>query len=190
MEIARPFMVPVLATVTVSNVLPSGAAFAVRNDDGTSCYVPTKVGRAVSAKLGSDFVAKLVPNTLTPTTSRVPWLAIHLADAAPTGAPLPPIQYDMPFEYPPEGKVTPVIDRVRALMQGGDVWTVRSLHDELGGGADVFAATQAALAFMFSTGECAKFAMWHSAIQRTPTREWYTCHPERADVAEWEADEL
>ena len=190
METAYPHLTPVFATVAAISVLPSGAAFAVRLDDGSSCYIPLNVAQSVGVALGDDFTAKLVPNRFARKPDRAPWLAVHIERAAVPASRAAPVQYAMPFEEPGHAaSPEPVASRVRDLMRGGDVWTVRSVHDELGGGASAFTAIHAALQSMFSTGECAKFAMWRSETQRSPAREWYTCYPDRADVAEWEADE-
>jgi hypothetical protein len=193
METAYPHLVPIVATVVTTNVLPSGAAFGVRLDDGTSCYIPTNVARAVGATLGADFSARLVPNRFSKTDNFTPWLAIHLTRAA-EGGPVQPVQYAMPFgPDDAEGLDGPTVgERVRETMRGGGVWTERTMYDHLfpgasrGTGSADYAAVRGALRQMFSAGECAKFAMWYRVDQGAPSRVWYTCYPDRADVDEWE----
>lgn len=197
METAYPHLVPTIVTISISNVLPSGAAFGVRLDDGTSCYIPIGVANIVCPRLGDDFAAKLVPNRFTKAENPTPWLAVHLSRAAPAPGPVQPVQYAMPFENPDDEdpEPLPVADRVRAVMQGGGVWTDRLMYDHLfpgatrGTGSADFLAVRTALQQMFTDGECAKFAMWHKAGQGLPSRIWYTCHPDRADVDEWEDTE-
>jgi hypothetical protein len=198
METAYPHLTPVFAAVTITNVLPSGSAFAVRLDDGSSCYIPVNVARSVGVALGDDFTAKLVPNRFAQQPNRSPWLAVHIARAT-TPTPLSaPVQYAMPFEDPeteyeldPNPAVT-LATQVRHTMLGGGVWTERSMYDQLSGvvpqvrGAERLAAVRNTLAQMFAAGKCAKFAMWKAPDQPTPTRVWYTCYPDRTDVDEWE----
>jgi hypothetical protein len=192
METAYPHLVPPAAIISVSNILPSGAAFGVRLDDGTSCYIPLRVASTQSLRLGDDFLAKLVPNRFTKEDNRTPWLAVHLTRST-VAAPAYPVQYAMPFE---EGagdpELPPIEDRVRVAMQSGGVWTDRTMFDHLfpgatrGTGSADFLTVRNALRQMFTDDECAKFAMWHRAGQGHPSRVWYTCYPDRADVDEWE----
>jgi hypothetical protein len=193
METAYPHLVPIVVTVSVSNVLPSGAAFGVRLDDGTSCYIPVGVANIVRPRLGDDFTAKLVPNRFTRVENPTPWLAVHLSRTTVVGGPVQPVQYAMPFEVPEDTADLPSIEeRVRQVMKDGGVWTDRTMYDHLfpgaaqGPGAVNFLAVRSAMQSMFGAGECAKFAMWHRVGQGQPSRIWYTCHPDRADVDEWE----
>ena len=198
METAYPHLTTVLATVTITSMLPSGAAFATRHDDRSDCYVPVNVARAVGGGVGDDFVAKLVPNRFARHPGRAPWLITHLSSTSAPKAMAVPVQYAIPFEDDcPDADADPepmptLPDRVRQTMQDGGVWTTRTMYEALfpgaagrSGAAD-YAAVQAALQNMFAAGECAKFAMWRTCGQGHPTRVWYTCYPERADVDEWE----
>ena len=197
MENAYPHLVPATTDVVIANMLPSGAAFAVRMDTGDSCYVPVNVCQAVKATIGAEFTAKLVPNRFPDKSQRTPWMAVHLQKA---GGPVPvihPVQYAMPFEQfdedaPPAPPAPTVADRVRYVMVKGGVWTVGTLFEELfpgrtrGDGLSDYNAVSAALRGMYAKGDCAKFQLWRSSDQSKPSREWFTCYPEKADVDEWE----
>ena len=195
MDTTYPHLVPTEVPVVIANVLPSGAAFAIRMDDGEYCYVPAAVAAAVKATIGMECIAKLVPNRYPDKVDRTPWLAIHVSPASN----LPktqPVQYVMPlsvFDPRPTGTPTvTVADRVRSIMSKGGVWTLASLFAELfpgktrGDGLQDYSAVSAAVRAMYAKGECSKFQLWRSSDQSKPSREWFTCFPDRADVDEWE----
>lgn len=200
MDVNYPHLIPTDATVVIANILPSGAAFAVRLDNGDNCYVPVNVAASVSVSLGDELNARLVPNRFPDKAERTPWLTVHLSKAAPAPAPAPhrPVQFAMPFSQfdvitTAEPKVT-IADRVREVLRKGGVWTQGELFEELfpgrtrGDGLADYNAISAAVRGMYAKGECAKFQMWRSSDQSKPSREWFTCYPERADVAEWEEE--
>lgn len=188
--------VPSETTLVVANVLPSGAAFAVRLDNGDNCYIPAGVSRVVTAQIGHEFTAKIVPNRYPDKVEKTPWLVVHLSRPARAVAQPQLVQYAMPFEQfdiePPPPPVPTTADRVRTLMHKGGVWTVASLFEELFpgktrvDGITEYNAISAAIRGMYAKGECAKFQLWRSSDQSKPSREWFTCHPEKADVDEWE----
>lgn len=189
-------LVPAVVTVVIANVLPAGAAFAVRLDNGENCYVPTSVSVVSKAAVGDEFTAQLVPNRFPDKASRTPWLAVHLSKPAmPVAAPRP-VQYAMPFSQldpvpTPEPAQPSTYDRVFATMMGGGVWTTASMFEELfpnrtrTAGLQDYSAVSAALRSLYHKGECSKFALWRTSDQTKPSREWFTCHPDRADVDEW-----
>jgi hypothetical protein len=196
MEQAYPHLVPTETIVVIANVLPSAAAFAVRLDNGDNCYIPSNVSKAVGAYVGMEFTARLVPNRYPDKAERTPWLAVHMSKATTKTPSAVPVQYAMPFEQldiepapPPQPSVA---DRVRGVMQKGGVWTVATLFEELfpgktrTNGLSDYSAISAAVRGMFARGDCAKFQLWRSSDQSKPSREWFTCHPEKADVDEWE----
>jgi hypothetical protein len=197
MDTNYPHLIPTETVVVIANVLPSGAAFGVRLDDGDNCYIPVNVASATSAAIGDEFRARLVPNRYPDKSERTPWLAVHITRIAPT-TPQPAqrsVQFGMPFDQfdiRPSGVPLPTIaDRVRTLMTGGGVWTMATLFEELmpgksrGDSIADYNAISAAVRGMYAKGECAKFQLWRSSDQSKPSREWFTCHPERADVDEW-----
>jgi len=198
MDTNYPHLIPTETVVVVATVLPSGAAFAVRLDDGDNCYIPVNVANAVGLTVGAEFRARLVPNRFPDKADRTPWLAVHVTRIAPTMTPQRPVQFAMPFQQfdlPMQGKPeATVADRVRTLMAAGGVWTLGSLFAELfpgktrGDGLSDYNAVSSAVRAMYAKGECAKFQLWRSSDQSKPSREWFTCHPEKADVDEWEAE--
>ena len=196
MQTNTQFLTPTEANIIIANVLPSGAAFAVRADSGDNCYVPAAVSNAVKAQIGSTFTAFLVPNRYPDKVERTPWLVTRINKAVQLGS-TRPVQYAMPFSQfdqsqpaaPPQPTTA---DRVRATMQHGGVWTLSSLFEELfpgktrGDSLTDYNAISAAIRGMYAKGECAKFQLWRSSDQSKPSREWFTCYPERADVDEWD----
>jgi hypothetical protein len=191
-----PMMVPTETAVVVANVLPSGAAFVVRLDNGDNCYVPVSVATASVISVGDELAAKLVPNRFPDKAERTPWLTVYLSRPAPKVENPKPVQYAMPFnqfDMPAAAPaVPPVAARVRKTMEKGGVWTVSSLFEELfpgktrGEGLNDYNAVSTALRSMFADGGCAKFQLWRSPNQSKPGREWFTCYPQKADVDEWE----
>jgi hypothetical protein len=192
-------LVPIETTIIVANVLPSGAAFAVRLDNGDNCYIPVSVSKAGAVALGAELAARLVPNRFPDKADRTPWLAVHAARPT-SAAPAPlsrAVQYAMPFEQFDLTDALQVAepttaDRVRATLTGGGVWTVGTLFERLfpgktrGDGLTDYNAISGAIRAMYARGECAKFQLWRSPDQTKPSREWFTCYPEKADVDEWE----
>lgn len=185
--------------VVIANVLPSGAAFAIRLDNGDNCYVPVTVASVAGVAIGSELTARIVPNRYPDKVDRTPWLVVHLTRAAAPVQGARPVQYAMPFQQfdedltnPPAPPQPTTADRVRALMQQGGVWTQGDLFEHLfpgrtrGDGLSDYNAISAAVRTMYAKGECAKFQMWRSSSQSKPSREWFTCFPDRADVDEWE----
>lgn len=197
MEQAYPHLVPTVATVVIANVLPSGAAFGVRMDNGDNCYVPVDVSRSVRATVGAELTAKLVPNRFADKAERTPWLAVYMSPAsAKLAVPSVPVQYAMPFDQfdiEPPAKPTPTTaDLVHMTMKRGGVWTVASLFEHLfpnklrAEGLTEYNVISATIRSMYAKGHCAKFQLWRSSDQSKPSREWFTCYPEKADVDEWE----
>jgi len=188
---------PVETAVVVANVLPSGAGFAVRLDDGANCYIPANVGRTVNISVGGEYTAKLVANRFPDKADRTPWLTVHMTRTETEVVAPRPVQYAMPFEQfeldeEPQPALPSTADRVRKVLRNGGVWTVASLFEDLfpgktrGDGLTEYNAVSAAVRAMYSKGECSKFQLWRSSDQSKPSREWFTCYPEKADVDEWE----
>jgi len=192
----NPRLVPIMATVVIANVLSAGAAFAVRLDNGENCYVPTNVSTVNKAVIGSEFSAQLVPNRYADKVDRTPWLVVFMSKpAAPVAAPRP-VQYAIPFsQLEPAPAPVPAApntyDRVLATMMEGGVWTTASMFEQLfpnktrTAGVQDYSSVSAALRSIYHKGECSKFTLWRTSDQTKPSREWFTCHPDRADVDEW-----
>jgi len=196
MEHAYPHLVPVEASLVIANVLPSGSAFGVRMDNGENCYIPVNVATATQITVGMEITAKLVPNRFPDKAERTPWLTVFLSRNPSPIKTSVPVQYAMPFEQfdiEPSAPAEPsMADKVRGTMRKGGVWTVSSLYSELvpgkvrTDGLTEYNAISAAIRAMYARGECAKFQLWRNSDQSKPSREWFTCHPDKADVDEWE----
>ena len=190
-------LIPTTATIVVANILPSGPAFAVRLDDGDSCYIPVNVARSTPLTIGVELEAKLVANRYPDKADRTPWLAVHVAlSKTPTTA-ARAVQYAMPFDQFDEVAPTAPLqvttyDRVRAIMKEGGVWTLAAMFEMVfpgktrGDGMSDYNAVSAAMRKMFADNECSKFSFWRTSEQVKPGRDWFTCYPDRADVDEWE----
>jgi hypothetical protein len=172
-----------LTEITVTNMLPSGTAFgATFTSPPEAVFIPSKVASATGLTVGERVKALLVPNTFRPDTT--PWMAARIELTGPSPDTAPPLSH------------LPVAERVRLEMREGGVWTLANLYahlfpgDTRSEGLRDYNAISSALRAMFANGECAKFQLWRSSDQSKPSREWFTCYPERADVDEWvEADE-
>ena len=196
MEHAYPHLVPVETALVIANVLPSGSAFGVRMDNGENCYIPVNVATTTQVSVGMEVTAKLVPNRFPDKAERTPWLTVFLSRNPTPVKTSVPVQYAMPFDQfdiEPSVPAEPTMaDRVRRTMRNGAVWTVSSLYSELvpgkvrTEGLTEYSSISAAVRAMYAKGECAKFQLWRSSDQSKPSREWFTCHPDRADVDEWE----
>lgn len=167
--------------IIITNRIDSGTTFAVTTEpNAEAVFVPAKVADSVRAEVGDRYIALLVPNVLRP--DKTPWMAARLDPALP---------FD-PVESPPQESVD-AAQRVKELLRAGGVWTVLTLFKEIQDDSPTYPQAieriKRAVEDMHARGECAKFQLWRSPDRPQPDREWYTCHPERADVDEW-ADEV
>jgi hypothetical protein len=167
-----------LTEITITNVLPTGTAFAATvTASPEAVFIPGKVATITGVTIGQRVMALLVPNTFKPEST--PWMAARIEMAAANVDPVRPMAH------------LPIAERVRQALREGGVWTLASLYAHLfpndmrSEGLRDYNAVSSALRSMFASGECAKFQLWRSADQSKPSREWFTCHPERADVDEW-----
>jgi hypothetical protein len=60
-------------SIIVTNILPTGSAFAVREDTGEQAFIPAAVSKATDLKIGMIAQAMLVPNRHD--SADVPWMA-------------------------------------------------------------------------------------------------------------------
>ena len=191
-------LIPVETRIVVANVLPSGAAFAVRVDNGDNCYIPSTVSSIVDAYIGMEVMARLVPNRFDDKRDKTPWLVVFMQEVSSNVASAnAAVQYSMPFDaFEDEAFSLPVspttYDLVFSVIRQGGVWTLKSMFDDVSA-AEVrnsrihtYDAVAAALRKLFEDGKCSKFALWKRAGNTAPTREWFTCFPDRADVDEWD----
>ena len=186
----------IYSTLTVTNTLPSGAAFAIQHGTGASCYIPATVVYNTKASPGDVVQAILVDNPNLDVKDRTPYMAqyikpqqLDLIDAVlnlwPDAAPAPTVSTRATVE-----------DYVRAEMHAGGVWTVLSLFREYmkddeavrEDDTQAYNAVSAALRRMFDDDGCAKWSMWSKKSQTRAGREWFSCYPRNVDVAEWEKE--
>ena len=87
-----------------------------------------------------------------------------------------------------------VYDHVEARMLEGGVWNVPSMFCDFMGDPKAkrddnlraYHAVQTALRRMFETERCAKWSLYTRVSNARASRDWYSCHPDKADVAEFE----
>lgn len=168
-----------MTQITITNQLPSMSSFGVRLD-GTegAVFIPSKIVNQFKLEVGDTVEALLVPNATQ--SDRTPWLAVRVE---PAKAPAPIQQLDYP-----------IIERVRDVMREGGVWTQATMFEELFPDCDrterldEYNAITAAFRSLFNKGACSKFQLWRTASQSKPSREWFTCYPDNADVDEWDVN--
>ena len=168
-----------LTPIIVTHILPTGTAFgATSTKPAEAVFIPGTVSRASGLVVGQEVDAQLVPNTMQP--DRTPWLAARIETKPPLAA--------------AQARPELVSGKVQEVMRDGGVWTVATMFDELYPYADKatnvreYNAISAALRDMFARGDCAKFQLWCPPDPSKPDREWFTCHPDKADVDEWVED--
>jgi hypothetical protein len=169
------------ATLTVTNVIESGAAFAVKHGSGETCYIPATVAFTSGAKAGDVITAVLVENPNETARERTPYMARYVT---PKDKPVDPFQAMLDNW----DKKQP-IDFIRDTLKEGGVWTtesmfdlVRLMHDD----QITIDTVRRMLGALFQEGACARFTMVKGPRQLTPSREWFTAHPDRADVDEFD----
>lgn len=66
-----------LIEITITNILPTATAFAIRNDNpAAAVFVPGKVAEACQLRIGQVVDALLIANTTRP--DKTPWMAAHI----------------------------------------------------------------------------------------------------------------
>ena len=188
-------------SVTITNSIPSGAAFAVKHGTGDSCYIPAVVMFASNARPGDVVEAVLVDNPNPDACDRTPYMAryirpVQLEMALETLVPEPEPESESEPEPEPEPTFSRamVAARVREIMKEGGVFTTLTMFqfylDDDGATREdnlqVYNAVSATLRKMFDNDECAKWSMWGRKSQVRASREWFSCYPQNVEVAEWE----
>lgn len=170
--------------ITVTNAIPSGAAFALKHGTGESCYIPASLTFTTRVQPGDVVDAILIENPNEAVKHRTPYMVRFIK---PEDTRSEQTEYVTPFD------TASCEAYVRNRMEGGGVWTVASMF------ADYMDATEAkrtdnpqayntvsnTLRKMFAEEKCAKWSMWAKASQTKPSREWFSCTPETVDVDEW-----
>lgn len=181
-------------SITITNTIQSGAAFAIKHGTGESCYIPATVMYTTGAKPGDVVEAVLVTNPNDEVRERTPYMVRFIKSQ----------QLELPLTQPEP--ITPVPKpfnrdeveaHVRTAMKSGGVWTVLTMFQDYMGDDEVgrednlqaYNAVSATLRKMFDNDECAKWSMWSKGSQSKPGREWFSCYPQNVEVAEWEDEE-
>jgi hypothetical protein len=185
----------VFDTVTVTNIITSGSAFAVKHKTGESCFVPASIMYTANLKAGDTVEALLIRNPNEMVVHRTPYMVRFVKSPAPTIADVaPPIVAPVaPVAPKPAFDPAEVEAFVRQRMKGGGVWTVATMFEEYMGNPQAtrmdnlpaYNAVSYSLRKMFDNDECAKWSMWTKASQAKVGREWFSCYPNRVDVDEW-----
>jgi len=164
-----------MTPIVVTHILDSKTAFgATKTSPSEGVFIPSKISEMFDLVAGQEVEATLVPNTMQP--DRTPWLAIRVK-------PIPPATLRK------EAKVKELVSaKVERILKSGGVWTVQDLAEELE--TNDRASIKKSLHSMYARGDCAKFQMLWASDNGDPSAEWFTCHPENADVAEWAEDEV
>lgn len=174
-------------TITITNTISTGSAFAVKHGTGESCFVPASIMFTTGLKPGDTVEALLITNPNEVVVHRTPFMVRFVKTDEPIAVKAPPVKLEPVFD-PAEVEAF-----VRQRMKEGGVWTVSSMftgymQDEEAERADNLPAYNTisnTFRKMFDNDECAKWSMWTKASQSKPGREWFSCHPTRVDVDEW-----
>lgn len=192
---------PVKASVTITNLVASGAGFAVRHGTGESCYIPQTVIHAAGARAGAVVEAMLVENPHEDNRHRTPYLVTYIHPTKVTS----PVQLEMDLgerdtalseqlkDWAPKHTIEGAKKFTRETMLEGGVWTNTELfHEYMGEGADreanlpIYSAIGNTLRAMFQSDECAKWTLWRKASQKKASKDYYSCYPDSVEVAEFE----
>jgi len=162
-----------LASLTITNLIESGAAFAIRHGSGDTCYIPASVAFTSGLKAGDVVTAALVPNPNDLARERTPFMARYVA----------------PLAKEDGAQGTAPIDFIRLALKEGGVWTPEMMLAHFKGSHDdpiTIDDVRRLLGSLFQEGACARFTMLRGPRQLTPSREWFTAYPDRADVDEFD----
>ena len=182
----------VYTPLTVTNLIVSGAAFAIKHGTGESCYIPAGVMFSSGVKPGAVIEGILVENPNDEVRDRTPYMVRFIK-------PVDPIQLELELLAPAPAPTAPVFNReqvneyVRATMLDGGVWTVLTLFRDYMDSNTVtreddpqtYNAISTMMRKMHDNDECAKWSLWTKGSQSKPGREWFSCYPHSVDVAEF-----
>jgi|FLOH01.1.fsa_nt_gi hypothetical protein len=181
----------IFETATIINIIHTGAAFGVLHGTGANCYIPAMV-LGTDLEVGAEVSVLLVDNPNEDARYRTPYMVRFVRRA--------------PFDSDPN-KISislaapdPVFDRagveahVRAKMNAGGVWKVLTMFQDYMGNDEAtrednlqaYNTVSAILRKMHDSAECAKWSFWAKGAQSKPSREWFSCYPQKIEVAEWE----
>ena len=162
-----------LSSLTITNLIESGAAFGVRHGTGETCYIPASVAFTSGLKAGDVVTAALVPNPNELARDRTPFMARYVA----------------PITNEEGSKKDEPVDFIRSALKEGGVWTSETMFTYFKAKHDdqiSIDTVRRLLGALFQEGACARFTMVKGPRQLTPSREWFTAYPDRADVDEYD----
>lgn len=191
--------------VTITNIVQSGAGFAIKHGTGESCYIPQSVVYASGVVPGDVVTAALVTNPHEDNRSRTPYLVVFVERGETT---VTPVQMEMDlgendnafsealkgFDPKPKHTTAGAKEFTRKTMLEGGVWTNLEMFREYveddtatrDDNPQVYGAIGTALRTMFEADECAKWSMWRKGSQSRAGRDWFSCYPQFVEVAEFE----
>lgn len=178
----------ILASATVTNVIPEGAGFAIKHETGESCYIPASVVHSANIRPGMVIEAQMVINPMEANRERTPYLVTYV----PTKA---PVQMELPLDGgAAESTPADIKAFVKRTMNAGGVWTTLELFQEYmgdqfakhGDSPEIYATIGNEQRRMFNEDECSKWSFYRRGSQSKASREWFSCYPENVDVAEFE----
>ena len=183
----------ITATITITNALPSGAAFGIAHSPvGANCYIPANIVNVFgNLKCGDLLDAKIIRNPIEANIERTPYMAVHIK---PLITPVTPTESAVePAQEPTLSLEAQARQFTRDTLLAGGVWTLNEVFQEFVGpnavvadNMGVYTAIDTTLRTMFDNGETSKWAMWNKCGQERASRVWYSCYPDRVDVAEFE----
>lgn len=175
--------------ITVTNSIPSGAAFAIKHGTGESCYIPASLSYTTKVQPGDIVDAILIENPNEDVKHRTPYMVRFIKPEA-TRMAAKPVKQEPVFD------AADCEEHVRERMLEGGVWTVASMFQDYMGDENAkrtdnnaaYTTVSNMLRKMFNADECAKWSMWAKASQTKPSREWFSCYPDNVDVDEWDVN--
>lgn len=189
--------------VTITNIVQSGAGFAIKHGTGESCYIPQSVVYASGVVPGDVVTAALVTNPHEDNRSRTPYLVVFVERGETT---VTPVQMEMDLgendnafsdalkDWEPKYTVDGAKTFTRKTMLEGGVWTNLDMFREYveddtatrDDNLPVYNAIGRTMREMFQNDECAKWSMWRKGSQSKSGRDWFSCYPQFVEVAEFE----
>lgn len=180
------------ATLTITNTVHNAAFGIAHAPVGANVYIPASLTSFLGdLRTGDLLEAILVPNPIEANIERTPYMAINIKPAvvmrtATESQPTAPSEPEMTIEEQAR-------KFARETLQNGGVWTLNELFaDFMGEGAavaehmNVYTAIDMELRSMFNADQVSKWAMWRKHGQDRASKVWFSCCPERVDVAEFE----
>ena len=161
-----------LHEIIITARIGNGYAFAASDALEGSIFISAKIAKAADVRAGEQYLAVIERNKVMP--ERTAWYA----------------QRVFPSDSVAEQRREDLAVAQRCLREIGGVWTPQELAERMGGPEDTrLARAIAAAEHQYSSvGGVTKFVRFDGPFTGG-SQTWYTCSPEDADVAEWDAEE-